>query len=83
MAPLHYSDSWTATTRGIYYTNTDAASTTVSFYDFDSHRTRAVRSLEGAPAALGGLGISVSEDERWLLYTRTERSDADIAMVSD
>jgi hypothetical protein len=79
---LRYSDSWIATPRGIYYTGSGATSSTVSFYDFASHHVHVVKALQGPPAALGGLGISVSKDEHWLLYTRTDHSDADIVMVS-
>jgi hypothetical protein len=43
MPPLQFSDSWTATPRGIYYTTTGSGSPTVGFYDFASHQTRVVR----------------------------------------
>ena len=81
MLPLRFSDSWTATPLGIYFTSTDAQTSTVSFYDFALHHTRVVRTLERPPEALGGLGISVSKDGDWLLYTRTETSQADIMMM--
>jgi len=81
MAPLRFSDSWTATPRGIYYTSPSTRGPVVSFYDFTTHRAQMLRTLEGQPAALGGLGISVSADERWLLYTRPERSESDIMIM--
>ena len=81
MPPLDYSDSWTATPQGIYYTSSSARASTVSFYDFSTRSAHVVRTLEGSPAALGGLGISVSPDERWLLYTRSERSEGDIILA--
>ena len=80
MPPLQYWDAWTATPRGIYFTSSGPPS--ISFYDFASHQTRMVRPLQGSLAALGGLGISVSKDERWLLYTRSVRSEADIMMIT-
>jgi Tol biopolymer transport system component/DNA-binding winged helix-turn-helix (wHTH) protein len=79
MPPLQPWDAWTATLRGIYYTSSGSPS--ISFYDYASHHARVVRPLQGSPAALGGLGISVSKDERWLLYTRAERSEADIMTI--
>jgi Tol biopolymer transport system component/DNA-binding winged helix-turn-helix (wHTH) protein len=82
MVPLRYSDSWTATPLGIFYTSSGTHLPTVSFYDFASHDTRVIRVLEGPPAALGGLGISASKDGHWLLYTRAGKSDADIMMAS-
>jgi hypothetical protein len=82
MPHLSYSDGWTVVPRGIYFTHLEASSSAVNFYDFDSHRTRLVRSLPGAPTPLGGLGISVSQDEHWLLYTRTTQWQGDIMMLS-
>ncbi|HEY6922360.1 MAG TPA: LpqB family beta-propeller domain-containing protein [Steroidobacteraceae bacterium] len=81
MVPLRYTDSWTATPRGVYYTSSGPRSAVVGFYDFDTHRAHLLRSLDGLPVALGGLGIAVSADQRWLLYTRSERSEGDIMMI--
>ena len=81
MVPLRYSDSWTATPRGVYYTSSGARSAVVGFYDFGTHQAHSIRSLDGLPLALGGLGIAVSADQRWLLYTRSERSEGDIMMI--
>jgi hypothetical protein len=81
MPLLRPCDAWTATPLGIYYTSSGSGSPSISFYDFASHHARVVRPLQGSPAALGGLGISVSKDERWLLYTRSERSEADIMRI--
>jgi hypothetical protein len=61
MVPLRYSDSWTATPHGLYYTSSGARSAVVGFYDFATHQTHVVRTLDGLPVALGGLGIAVSE----------------------
>jgi Tol biopolymer transport system component/DNA-binding winged helix-turn-helix (wHTH) protein len=82
MPHLSYSDSWTAGARGIYFTQTTARSPEVRFYDFDSRRTHVVRALSGAPAPLGGLGIAVSSDERWLLYTRSAGWEGDIMLMT-
>jgi len=82
MPGLKYSDSWTAARRGVYYTQTGAHGATVGFYDFASHHAHVVRDLQEGPAPLGGLGISVSEDEHWLLYTRSAQSQGDVMMIS-
>jgi Tol biopolymer transport system component len=86
MATLRISDSWTATSRGVYFVTSGGTAPgtrapTVNFYDFNTHGTHVVRELESPPADLGGLGIAVSADERWLLYTRSERSEGDIMMI--
>jgi Tol biopolymer transport system component len=83
MPPLKYSDSWAATRSGIYFTAPGPHVPTVSFYDFASHQVRVVRELPEAPAPLGGLGISISSDEHWLLYTRTADWQGDIMMASE
>jgi hypothetical protein len=38
--------------------------------------------LTGTPAALGGLGITVSPDERWLIYTRSADWQGDVILIS-
>jgi len=78
MPRLKYSDSWTATRRGIYYTQ----SATVGFYDFAARHAHVIRDLQQVPAPLGGLGISVSKDEHWLLYTRNAQWQGDIMLIS-
>jgi Tol biopolymer transport system component/DNA-binding winged helix-turn-helix (wHTH) protein len=82
MPSLSYSDSWTAGARGIYFTRAARGSAEVHFYDFASRTTRVIRELSGAPAPLGGLGIAVSNDERWLLYTRNAGWEGDVMMMT-
>jgi hypothetical protein len=81
MPRLSYADSWTATPRGIYFTSSGAAPA-VHFYDFASHTARLVRTLPQPPAPLGGLGMAVSGDERWLLYTCNAEWQSEIMMLS-
>ena len=78
MPRLRYSDDWFVTGAGIYYTHEG----TVSSYDFVTHRTKVLRSLTGAPAELGGLGMTVSPDGHWLVYTRGADSQGDIMMIT-
>jgi hypothetical protein len=82
MPHLRYSDGWCAARSGIYYTSADSQITTVNFYDFASRRTTVVRPLTGTPAALGGLGIKGSPDERWLIYTRSADWQGDVILIS-
>jgi Tol biopolymer transport system component/DNA-binding winged helix-turn-helix (wHTH) protein len=82
MPRLKYSDSWAVVPRGIYFTESRMGASGVRFYDFASQRISVVRDLQGMPEPLGGLGISVSRDERWILYTRTEDWQGDIMMVA-
>ncbi|MFL6600108.1 MAG: winged helix-turn-helix domain-containing protein [Steroidobacteraceae bacterium] len=82
MPHLQYSDSWTASRRGVYYTRSETHAATVELYDFASHHAHVIRRLQHVPAPLGGLGISVSKDERLLLYTRNAQWQGDIMLIS-
>jgi hypothetical protein len=42
----------------------------------------ALRARQEVPAPLGGLGISVSHDEHWLLYTRNAQWQGDVMVIS-
>jgi len=77
MPRLRYSDDWFVSRAGIYYTHEGI----VRLYDFVTHRTKVVTSLTGAPAALGGLGMTVSPDGHWLVYTRSADWQGDIMMI--
>jgi len=81
MPLLTYSDSWTTTRDGVYFTRAVEESATLNFYDFASQQAHQVMQLQQAPTALGGLGLSVSPDGRSLLYTRSGASQADIMLV--
>ena len=78
MPELPYSEDWFAARNGIYYTLAGS----VSFYDFASHESKRIRPLAGAPAALGSLGMTVSPDGHWLVYTRSADWQGDIMMIS-
>jgi hypothetical protein len=70
--------------RGVYYTLSAVhhRAPAVDFYDFASHQVRVVRQLPAAPAPLGGLGIAVSQDEHWLLFSHDAAWEGDIMMMS-
>jgi Tol biopolymer transport system component/DNA-binding winged helix-turn-helix (wHTH) protein len=79
MPELSFAEDWTATSRGIYYTNSTGDSPTLNFYDF---RTRAARKLLALPKNLTPSGgLAVSPDGRWLLYTRTDDEQSDIMLA--
>lgn len=61
---ISYLDAWAATARGVYFT---AA----------TRQIRVVTTLPKPPVPGGGLGIAVSPDERWLLYTQNGEAHSD------
>jgi Tol biopolymer transport system component/DNA-binding winged helix-turn-helix (wHTH) protein len=81
MPSLSYDDSWTTTERGIYFTRSSEDPRIVNFYDFASRQIRPVVKLGKAPTAAGGLGLSLSPDERYLLYTQTEERQSDVMLL--
>jgi Tol biopolymer transport system component/DNA-binding winged helix-turn-helix (wHTH) protein len=82
MPLLSYSDSWTATGNGIYFTQVSDDPRLVRFYDFATRQVRAVVRLAKSPAAFGGLGLSVSPDGRYLLYTQVAEHESDIVLLT-
>ena len=69
------------TERGIYYSPIPARGLTplVRFYNFANGQSSTV-------AALGGpleLGLSISPDQKWMLYTQVERRGADLMIVEN
>jgi Tol biopolymer transport system component/DNA-binding winged helix-turn-helix (wHTH) protein len=78
---LTYTDSWTATDRGLYFTESKDPRT-ILFYDFSTEQTRPIAHLPRAPAAFGGLGLAVSPDDRYLLYSVSDPQESDIMLLT-
>jgi len=81
MPILRYDDSWTATTTGIYYTDSSSIPVVLNFYEFSSHSTRRVMILKQTPVLFGAAGIAVSPDGRWLLYTQVDDEQSEILLA--
>lgn len=78
---LSYSDGWTTTAQGIYFSDpTDPRA--VSFYDFATRDVHIAARLPNAPAPFGGLGLSVSPDNRYLLYSVPDAPESDIMLLT-
>jgi Tol biopolymer transport system component/DNA-binding winged helix-turn-helix (wHTH) protein len=78
---LTYTDSWTATDRGLYFTESKDPRT-ILFYDFSTQQIRPIAHLPRAPAAFGGLGLAVSPDDRYLLYSVSDPQESDIMLLT-
>ena len=83
MPSVSYSESWTAAAKGIYYTDSRSGATSLMFYDFGRKTTNEVSKLPQMPTSAGGLGMSVSPDGRWLVYTQTDSQDSDLMLVEN
>jgi Tol biopolymer transport system component/DNA-binding winged helix-turn-helix (wHTH) protein len=78
---LTYNDSWTATDQGLYFTQSKDPRT-ILFYDFANGQVRAVAQLPRAPADFGGLGLAISPDDRFLLYSVPDPPESDIMLLT-
>ena len=82
MPLLDYADAWAVAPGGVYYTMQVEEAAELDFYDFAKRTTRRIASLPRTPMPGGGLGLAVSRDGRWLLYTQANDAQSDI-MVMD
>jgi Tol biopolymer transport system component/DNA-binding winged helix-turn-helix (wHTH) protein len=80
---IGYSEAWAVTEAGVYYTAGEQRSAVLFFHDFATRTSRRVAVLPKTPTPGGGLGISVSRDGRWLLYTQMGEAESDIMLFHD
>jgi Tol biopolymer transport system component/DNA-binding winged helix-turn-helix (wHTH) protein len=83
MPQLSYTDAWIASASRVYFTTRVNEAVTVRAYDLTDGKIQDVATLPHPPAPLGGLGMSVAPDGKWLLYTRTTDAQADIMLVKN
>jgi dipeptidyl aminopeptidase/acylaminoacyl peptidase len=78
---ISYLDAWTATAGGVYFTSLEHGAASVQFYDFATREIRRVAMMPQRPVPGGGLGIAVSPDNRWLLYTQVGETQSDLMLA--
>jgi Tol biopolymer transport system component/DNA-binding winged helix-turn-helix (wHTH) protein len=83
MPLLDYAEAWSIAPDGIYFTTTTRGAAAVEFYDFAARSTRRIASLPRTPMPGGGLGLAVSHDGRWLLYTQAGEAQSDIMLMDN
>jgi hypothetical protein len=71
--------AWDVTDRGLYYYDGMSSDREMLFFDFATKRTRAVARTPGRPDPFSH-NISVSPDEKDILYTQMGHSTADIVL---
>lgn len=82
MPTLSYTDSWAVTSEGIYFTLASDDPRTIRLYRFATRTIEPIARLEQPTAPAGGLGLSISSDHRWLLYTSVEEQQSDIMLLT-
>ncbi len=83
MPRLTYSDSWTASDGAIYFTGVRNGQVTVFRHDLRTLTTQSIALLPNEPTPLGGLGLAVAPDNEALLYTHTEDTQSDLALIGE
>ncbi len=81
MPRLRYDDGWVASSTGIYFITSATGRAALHVYDFATRTTRRLGWIARTPMPLGGLGLSVSPDERWLLLGLVDEAQSDLMWV--
>jgi Tol biopolymer transport system component/DNA-binding winged helix-turn-helix (wHTH) protein len=74
---------WTITNEGLYFAGADAsARPALNFFNFSTGQVASVMTFEkGLP--MGGPGLAVSPDGRWLLFAQVDRRGSDIMLLEN
>jgi Tol biopolymer transport system component len=78
---IGYSEAWVATPAGVYFTSSQPGPPALQFYSFADRTVTQRALLPKTPVPGGGLGISVSRDDHWLLYTQAGEAASDIMLM--
>jgi Tol biopolymer transport system component/DNA-binding winged helix-turn-helix (wHTH) protein len=81
MPQLSYADAWVATATRVYFTARANDAVVVRYYDLADSTIHNAATLPHPPAYLGGLGMSVAPDGKWLIYSRVADAEADIILA--
>ncbi len=71
---------WAVVDQGIYFAEPEGKSRgVVEFFSFATRKVTRVATMDRPPA----VGLAISPDGRWLLYTQSDTADADIMLVEN
>ncbi len=79
--PSGYWGSFTLSPTGVYFTTANDSHSAIAYHDFAHNNTTQIYSLVRQPARRSSL--SVSPDDRWVLYTDSVSKDGDIVLVEN
>ncbi len=72
---------WTLTEKGIYFL-VNGEKPKIEFFDFATRETKDIWTME-KPAVTSDVGLAVSPDGKWLLFTQLDSNGSDIVLVND
>jgi hypothetical protein len=75
--------NWAAVTRGIYFLTPQAGHYALEFFDFAARQTTQVTILESPSPTSFISALTVSPDERWVLYAQRDKIDFDLMLVEN
>jgi eukaryotic-like serine/threonine-protein kinase len=75
--------NWAAVTRGIYFFTPQAGHYALEFFDFAARQTTQVATLERPNPMSFIFSLTVSPDERWILYSQRDKVDFDLMLVEN
>jgi len=79
MPLLNDANLWTLVPGGIYFVPADAPHS-IDYFDLSTGQVRWVTDVNRDFRSVNG-GLSVSPDQRWILYTQVDESNSDIMLV--
>ena len=77
--------NWAEVARGIYFLTRQLPQTsyTLGFFDFAARQTSQITTLEGPRGTFQIGGLTISPDERWMLYAQRDKLDYDLMLVEN
>jgi serine/threonine protein kinase/Tol biopolymer transport system component len=75
-------DTWVPTQNGIYFMTVVRHQTELDFFDFKTRKVRRVYTL-GKPLPGWSGGLSISADDKWLLYPQLDGAASDLMMIEN
>lgn len=77
---IGYNEAWAVASTGVFYSVRDESGPAIHFQAFGSSSPKRIAGLPKTPVPGGGLGLAVSRDGRWLLYTQSGEAESDIML---
>ena len=78
--------NWAAVARGIYFLDRQPGpqpSYTLKFFDFATHQTKELTTLEGPKGSFLITGLTLSPDEHWVLYGQRDKLTFNLMLVEN
>jgi Tol biopolymer transport system component len=77
--------NWAVAGRGIYFFTSQPRETpfTLEFFDFATHQTTPIKTIDGPRGTFQISALTVSPDERWVLYAQRDKLDFDLMLVEN